>query len=91
MESISRKKKKRLTMERKEEEEGGYIYIYVYSYPKIRLGSPFIGLNVVGYDGYSSFSTGSGFPSGRHVCSKPSRPLFCFHYDIKNFLDKPSS
>lgn len=27
----------------------------------------------------------------RLLQAKSKRPLLCFHYDIKNFLDKPSS
>lgn len=58
---------------------------------KNQTGSPFIGLSVGGIRRLFEFFNGLGFPSGRHVCSKPSRsdPSSVFITTLRTFSTNP--
>lgn len=58
---------------------------------KNQAGSPFIGLSVGGIRRLFEFFNGLGFPSGRHVCSKPSRsdPSSVFITTLRTFSTNP--
>lgn len=70
--------------ERTERERGLFV-------SKNQAGSPFIGLSVGGIRRLFEFFNGLGFPSGRHVCSKPSRsdPSSVFITTLRTFSTNP--